>query len=407
LTSCSGAGHIAFGRTDIFSARSTLMKTNRSLVTTALFALAVAGCKDGPSPTAPEASDARPEAAAVTAQQAVDGFQRASREVLALPQTVFAAPDPSGQGLVFGVEHGGVIPAVRNVLARLGIPESAYSVRVVEPFRFLSGTLQEQHRPTLGGIQIHFGMFICSLGFNADHSGGRSFVTASHCTDDQGTNTGTIYYQPTSSIDPSPIGVEADDPAYLKGLDNCSPGRRCRYSDAARVLYASGIGNNAEIAKTTGSNNGSIDVVGAFDVTSQDNTTTSFSGRLHKVGRTTGWTEGDADLTCANVNVLGSNIQLLCQTIVNAAAGSGDSGSPVFRTTGTSTAELVGIVWGGSSSSFVFSPLKNIQDELGSFDATTDGTGTGGGGGGGGNGGGGGGGGVCPPGNPGHPKCPA
>jgi PKD repeat protein len=59
--------------------------------------------------------------------------------------------------------------------------------------------------------------------------------------------------------------------------------------------------------------------------------------------------------------------------------GGGDSGSPVFRVTGTNTAELVGILWGGNSSGdmFVFSPLKNIQDELGSLDAILDGNGGG------------------------------
>ncbi|HUF26416.1 MAG TPA: hypothetical protein VMM18_05470, partial [Gemmatimonadaceae bacterium] len=37
---------------------------------------------------------------------------------------------------------------------------------------------------------------------------------------------------------------------------------------------------------------------------------------------------------------------------------------------------LVGILWGGSSSGdlFVFSPLKNIQDELGALTATSGGT---------------------------------
>ncbi|HUH13060.1 MAG TPA: hypothetical protein VMK65_08115, partial [Longimicrobiales bacterium] len=99
------------------------------------------------------------------------------------------------------------------------------------------------------------------------------------------------------------------------------------------------------------------------------------------------------------VNVSGSNIQLLCQTIVenNSAqiVAGGDSGSPVFKTTGSNTAELVGILWGGNSSGslFVFSPLKSIQDELGTLNATTDGTGGGGDGG----GDGGGGGGDCTP----------
>ena len=58
----------------------------------------------------------------------------------------------------------------------------------------------------------------------------------------------------------------------------------------------------------------------------------------------------------------------LCQTFVSAAVGSGDSGSPVY--TGTGSVTLVGILWGGSgSTTFVFSPLKSIKDEVGPFTA--------------------------------------
>jgi len=74
--------------------------------------------------------------------------------------------------------------------------------------------------------------------------------------------------------------------------------------------------------------------------------------------------------TCVNVNVSGSTITQLCQSLVNAAVGSGDSGSPVFTasTTGT-TATLVGILWGGDTSGalFVMSPYGQIVSELGSL----------------------------------------
>jgi hypothetical protein len=118
-----------------------------------------------------------------------------------------------------------------------------------------------------------------------------------------------------------------------------------------------------------------------FDVTSQNDSDTHFTGTFNKVGRTTGWTSGTATTasTCATVNVRGSNIQLLCQTLVtNSSAtivGSGDSGSPVFTVSGGNV-ELVGILWGGSgSSTFVFSPLSGlIEDGLGPFDATADGS---------------------------------
>lgn len=379
--------------------------------------LAVGGCQDESGPTGPSAPEPTASVMSTGPASAATLFARSSPEVLALPGTVFAGRDASGERLVFGVERRAVIPEVERVLRRLGTPESSYVVRVVEPIRFLT-SLRDEHESALGGVQIHFSNYLCTLGFSVDHAGGRSFVTNSHCTDNQGENSGTVYYQPTSSINPSPIGVEAHDPSYSKNLPGCSRGKQCRYSDAARVLYESGVESLGEIAKTTGENDGSLTVSGSFDIGSQDNGTMEFSGTFHKVGRTTGWTSGEADLSCANVNVSGSNIQLLCQTMVvrpeGGIAAGGDSGSPVFRTTGSSSAELVGILWGGSSSGdrFVFSPLKNVQDELGGLNATTDGVGGGDDGSDGGDGDGGDGGDddgasgrQCPPGNPNHPNC--
>ena len=344
--------------------------------TLALSLLLAVACQDAPTPAEPLEPDFARRAAP---QEVASWFRAAAPEVLELPQTVFADHDESSNQLVFGVEHPGVARGVQNVLTRRGIPASAYRIEVTEPIHF-AATLRASHRPTMGGLQIHFSNFLCTLGFSVDHSGGRSFITNSHCTDQQGTTGSTTYYQPLSSVDSNPIGIEAHDPGYFKG-GQCSRGKQCRYSDAARVLYQSGVESLGEIAKTSSANNESLEVTGTFDITGQNNTSTTFTGTVNKVGRTTGWTSGSVTNSCVNVNVSGSNIQLLCQTLVEGSGtivGGGDSGSPVF--TGTGNVTLVGILWGGSSSGdlFVFSPLKNIQDELGSVDATTDGVGDGG-----------------------------
>ena len=331
--------------------------------------------------------DEAPEPMAPDMPTMAVGSERASealREVMALHSTVFGARNDAGQ-LVIGVEHPGVANGIRNVMERFDIAPAGYRIEVTEPIYFASDNLRSVHRPTKGGIQIHFSNYLCTLGFNVDHTGGRSFITNSHCTAQQGSIDGVAYYQPDSGADGTPIAHEVDDPSYTKG-GQCSRGKVCRYSDAARALYQTGIDSNGEIAQTTGVNNGSLSVTGTFDITSQDDASTTFSGTVHKVGRTTGWSSGTVAQTCATVNVSGTNIQLLCQTLVenNSAAivGSGDSGSPVFRPTGSNSAELIGILWGGSGSNlFVFSPLKNIEDELGQVNATTDGTGSGDGGG--------------------------
>jgi hypothetical protein len=252
-------------------------------------------------------------------------------------------------------------------------------VRVTSPI-VLAATLRDRFDPTIAGTQIHFGQYVCTLGFNVDHAGGRSFITNSHCTNRQGGTEGTQYYQPVQSTHPVAIATEAADPVYQKNIPGCSKGKSCRRSDAARALYATTQSSaRGEIAQTTGFNNNSLTLASAtarFTITAQNNTTTSFpiNTTVNKVGRTTGWTQGRITNTCVTTNVSGSRIQQICQSFVSDAGGAtvvsgGDSGSPVF--TGTSNVTLVGILWGGSSDNkqFVFSPLKSIQDELGAVNA--------------------------------------
>ena len=90
---------------------------------------------------------------------------------------------------------------------------------------------------------------------------------------------------------------------------------------------------------------------------------------VNKIGRTTGWTFGKVTNTCVTVNVSGSNITQICQSLVTAGVGAGDSGSPVFNWSGTgNTVRLAGILWGGSGNNlFVFSPMSGIEKELGAL----------------------------------------
>jgi hypothetical protein len=70
--------------------------------------------------------------------------------------------------------------------------------------------------------------------------------------------------------------------------------------------------------------------------------------------------------------VSASNIVLLCQDFVENAVpivGGGDSGSPVFRINARDRVTLLGNLWGGNSSGtlFVYSPIANIEKELGAL----------------------------------------
>lgn len=344
-----------------------------SFASASVLALLLAACSDVPDPVAPITSSALPR---VSPQGGMSQwFESAAPVVLAMPGAVFADHDEAGNRLVFGVEHAAAANGIRTALSRMGIPAGAFEVREVAPI-YQVATLRDRVRPTIGGLQIHFFQFLCTLGFNAQLGGERSFITNSHCTQRQGGVEGTEYFQPLSSVDQTVIAVEVDDPAYFRGTDGCPRGRICRFSDASRALYNGTVPSEQGIlARTSGPNNGSLEIAGAFKVTSQSSETVFSNGtEVNKIGRTTGWTQGDVVASCATVNVSQTNITQLCQTIVQGAArivGPGDSGSPVFLHRGGPNVELIGILWGGSSDGqlLVFSPFANIVRELGPINA--------------------------------------
>jgi len=291
--------------------------------------------------------------------------QAVSYEVFEQGGVVFVDLDEAANRVLVGVERGASHANVRSLAARLGVPAEAIVTREVDPIQY-AATLQDQVRPVVAGLQIHFGNFLCSIGFNAVSGGQNSFVTASHCTNKQGGTEGTQYFQSLSSQPNSFIGTEVDDPTYFRNRNGCPRGRRCRFSDASRAAYAAGVSFTlGGIAQTSGPNNGSLTITGTFNVTSEANAVVG--DVANKVGRTTGWTQGAVTNTCVNTGVSGTNIVQLCQTFVSAGVGGGDSGSDVFGLTGGSSVRLLGILWGGNGAGtqFVYSPIGNVEQELG------------------------------------------
>lgn len=304
---------------------------------------------------------------------------RISTEAIGVPGGVFVDADEAANQVTVGVERGKG-GQVRAALARMGLPASAVAVRETEPVTFAIGpkpkrkpggstlSLQGRVRPMPGGVQINFPGFLCTLGFNVKVGGGLSFITNSHCTENQGGVDDTPYWQPLSSTDPVQIATEVDDPTYTR-LSGCPSGYTCRQADASRAQYRSVIpaGDIAfgKIARTQRPGR-SLAIVGNFSITA---TGSAVGGQtVNKVGRTTGWSQGRVTNTCVTTTVSGTTHAELCQNFVSATVGSGDSGSPVFIISGSNNVTLVGILWGGSgSSSFVYSPFTNIQQELGSL----------------------------------------
>jgi len=291
---------------------------------------------------------------------------RVSPTALALKGAVFVDADEAMNRLTVGAERGAV-GQVRAALARLGLPASAVVVQEAAPVTFAAApkgqgtSLQGRVRPILAGVQINFPGFLCSLGFNI--SGG--FITASHCTNVQGGVEGTPYWQPLQSTDPVQIATEVADPTYVSG-GSCPPGKRCRRSDSSKSTYANGIAFSLGSIAQTARPGRSLTITGQWSVTGEGVATVGQV--VNKVGRTTGWSQGQVTNTCVDTNVSGSDITQLCQNFVSATVGSGDSGSPVFAIQSGNNVAIVGILWGGSGSqSFVYSPIANIHQDLGNF----------------------------------------
>jgi hypothetical protein len=302
-------------------------------------------------------------------------FTGASAAALAVRGAVFVDADEASNRVRIGVEPGAG-GRVRAALAKLRMPDAAVIVEERAPVTFAvaqgprpkakpgSGqSLQGTTRPIIGGVQINFPGFLCTLGFNVSGA----FVTNSHCTTTQGGTEGTRYWQPTQTASPTQVATEAADPQYSTNLQGCPTGRVCRRSDASRAAYVNGF-NQFTIGRIARTNRPgrSLTIVGDFRITAEGSVVVG--NVVNKVGRTTGWSLGSVTNTCVNTNVSGTNITQICQNFVSATVGSGDSGSPIFRIISGNDVRLVGILWGGSGSqSFVFSPLSQVEQELGAL----------------------------------------
>jgi len=294
--------------------------------------------------------------------------------VLNLPQVVYTDVDEVRNRVVVGIEEPAVRATIQAEAARLSIPEGALIVEEVQrPSRLTTAgspllSLTSEVRPLIGGLDINTGSNGCTLGFIANRSVDRVFLTNGHCTFEFGGTEDTPFGQPTLS---EFVGRELIDPFFFGGLPGCPVGVFCRWSDAAavKVQTSSTIGH---IAKTACANCIGTTIQDTFRVLFE--TSEPVVGEvLNKVGASTGWTQGTVSETCLHFFVEadedpGTLEKLLCQDrVTGAGVASGDSGAPVFRLIGTRTVSLYGLVWGGRSNEFVFSAMSNIEQEVGNL----------------------------------------
>ena len=191
-------------------------------------------------------------------RQALEVLNQRLLPLFELAGVVFTDADEGSGRLVVGVLDRGAEGLVRAQFARLGVPTESVDLVETDAIHPVV-TLRDKVRPVVAGLQIRFSQYVCSLGFNATLGSTVGYVTASHCSTNQGSVDGTQYYQPLNQVPDEFIGTEVADPAFFRG-NGCPRGRKCRYSDSNFSAGNSAVNFTlGEIARTTGANNGSLD----------------------------------------------------------------------------------------------------------------------------------------------------
>ncbi len=303
------------------------------------------------------------------------------KNVLNLPSVVFLDGNESTNTVDVGISDPAAASAVMNFAGTVGVPSSIVRTVAADPF-ILRASVRDRFRPLVGGIEIRKGLLhMCTLGAIAmTPSGILGIVTNSHCTNGRNGVERTPFLQPTG-WPPDAIAVETIDPPVTAASPLCPSGRLCRVSDAAFAALDPGVGASlGQLVRPAHMCFGAGPC--AIDVTSSRDVLTIFGvggfpqmgDQLHKIGRTTGWTGGLVSRTCVHLPAFNpdrsdTGITMLCQHFIAAGSAGGDSGAPIFELLSRNRAVLVGLLWGGDTTTgtSVFSGLREIEQELGAL----------------------------------------
>ena len=259
--------------------------------------------------------------------------------------------------VLLGVSDGTQQEEVLRIVQAVGIPDDAVIVEV-SPTAVPLTTLTDRIRPVPAGVQVRnsaSGRPWCSLGPNllwiTWQDSTRSFLVASHCTKEIfSENDTTLYWQPVYTDGTSNhIGNEVRDPALFECDEN--PAHGCRNSDAALGHYASyATYELGYIARPASRNSGTLTLDASaprFEIVGQFNW--AVDGEvMEKVGRTTGWTGGSVVDGCITMQVSDAPYHSIrCSMLVDAEAGSGDSGAPVFKIESGTEVKIRGTLYAG------------------------------------------------------------
>ena len=276
---------------------------------------------------------------------------------------VFTDADETSGRLVVGVLDRRSEGQVRGRLRALGVDSQAVDVVETEPI-FALATLRDRSDDIVGGLQIRFSQYLCSLGFPAQERRARlrhrlSLQRQPGCR-------GRNHVLPAVGPGAERFHRDRDRGSALRARRRRVPERKKVPSVGRELQPSAGARARLRSARSLEpSGLGSLEIDSAhptFTITAEGESAQVTTG--HKVGRTTGWTRGRS----ANVREHrrpGSTIVLLCQTFVNATgvivAGRRQRFT-VFVDPGRQR-DAPGRPLGGNQSGtqFVYSPIANIR----------------------------------------------
>jgi len=227
------------------------------------------------------------------------------------------------------VRDSSLIGAMRRALAALPIPPDAIDIGWMPQGSPQSGgsgrisarrsqSLSDHTRPLVAGLRIHGSTGgapdSCTLGFNlVPRLGGalqaqRYLVTAGHCIGDLGNQQGGDVRQPSS---PYSVATEASDPEYLITDDiyseyyhpSCPENEYCRLSETVLAQYHyPSLPNHGRAAFPD-----EDETDYSYLITITD-TEEPYQGQIvHKIGATTGRSEGEVSQSCVVYPYPGTN----------------------------------------------------------------------------------------------------
>lgn len=305
------------------------------------------------------------------------GWKEGAMALLEAGRVTLVDADERRNRVRIGLADPALRPKVEKSLTTSGVPLAAIVFEQRRPTRPnvdpLTSALREKQRPLVGGLYIDVMGKAFSLGFLAKLYGGpRGFITNSHCLAPMGQVTGLPVFQdggwdPVTQDLVDRVGIELIDPPF-----GC--GGTCRPSDAAFAVFDDDeTGRLGWLAGAPGTD-APYTYYGHYTVVGKGSAVCGETVR--RVAQMSGEVAGEVTGTCCGLAEDTSAVQgapaetaLTCQTTYDAPGLDGDSGGPVFKRLGASSeVELLGVHWGHHDDESAYSPITNIESQIGLLD---------------------------------------